>query len=131
MTKQIKGLNDRKSFMKPPLSNKGFPPFQGTCIHTCIHTYIPAYIHTYIHTCFIYLEPYTIKKESYEAPRPPPPPPPPSPSLSLSLSLPPAPSLFFTTKGTINELIRYGLFTCRKFRFVLIFGCKTANVVHL
>ena len=46
--------------MKPPFSNKRFPPFQGTDIHT--------YIHTYMHTCFIYLEPYTIKKESYEAP---------------------------------------------------------------
>ena len=61
------------------------------------------------------LEPYTIKKERYEQPP----------------SLPPAPSLFFTTKGRNNELIWYGLFICRKFRFVLIFGCKTANVVHL
>ena len=47
MTKQIKGLNDRKSFMKPPLWNKGFPPFQGTYIHT--------YLHTYIHTYMFYL----------------------------------------------------------------------------
>ena len=51
-----------------------------------------------------------------------------SPPAPLPLSpLPP----FFTTKWTNNELTLYGLFICWKFRFVLIFRCKTANVVRL
>ena len=56
-----------------------------------------------------------------------PPDPPPLRPLSLSLSL----LLLPYSLGTNNELIWYGLFICRKFRFVLIFGCKAANVVHL
>ena len=75
--------------MKPPFSNKRFPPFQGTDIHT--------YIHTYMHTCFIYLEPYTIKKESYEVMKPTPPPP-----LSLSLSLPLLPYSSLPNEQTMN-----------------------------
>ena len=76
MTKQIKGLNDRKSFMKPPLSNKRFSPFQGTYIRTYIH----AYTHTYIHTYMFYLFGALYNKERKLWS--PPPPPPPSPSLS-------------------------------------------------